>query len=230
MANAGFNAATDLFGLGANWKVKTSSINASASTAECPDSAGDTTHRDVYADKIAPTAEYVIVGDVSSLPALGTVVTVSTKKVMLTQLVVKTSKGAAATLTASGVQVESGASTRRTYSCGTVAISARHLAQDILGIHGATTPSTITESTFTFSVEPSFADPKGTVEASDCSNGKVVAEFTHTSGTGAAITPPSVSGTAKVVSDPASPTSPENDYVTTGYSITDSLTGSEPSS
>jgi len=230
MANNGFNAATDIFSLGSKWKVQTSNTNASGSVAKCPNSKGDTTHRDAYAQRIAPSAEYVCIDDVDELPDLGTIVTIETKKVMITQIVVKTAKGAAPTASVSGVQVEDGATAKRTYSCGTIALSARHQAQDILGLHGSTTPDTLTESTFTFSITPSLAEPQGTIYNSDCSDGEMVAQFTHTSGTGAAITAPSVSGTTKVVSDPVSKTSPENDYVTMSYSVTDSLTGTDPSS
>lgn len=227
MSNAGFNAATDIFSLGVKWGVKSNAMNASGSTAECPNSDGDITHRDQYANRIAPSAEYTLVGDVTSLPNLGTVVTIDNKKVMLTQIVVRTAKGAAPTATVSGVEVESSAATRRKYACGTIALSARHKAQDILGLLGQNTPTTLTEATFTFSIDPTLADPKGTITASDCCNGKVVAQYVHVSGDGTAVSAPSVTGNVKVVSEPVSKTSPENDYVTTTYALTDSLTGSE---
>ena len=228
MANNGFNAATDIFSMGAKWKVKSSDANASGSVAECPNAVGDTTHRDAYAQRIAPTAEYTCVDDVDELPDLGTVVTIDEKKIMITQIVVKTAKGSAPTASVSGTQVNDNATTRRTYSCGEIALSARHKAQDILGMLGENTPDTLTESTFTFSISPSLADPKGVIANNDCADGKVVAQFTHTSGTGAAISAPAVSGAKKVVSDPVSKTSPENDYVTVTYSVTDSLVGAEP--
>lgn len=227
MANNGFNAATDIFGFGSKWGVDDSQDNASGSVAECPNSDGDMTHRDPHSQRIAPTAKYTLKQGVTSLPALGTVVTYKTKKVMLTKIVITTGQGVAPTAQASGVEVEASATTRRTYSCGTIALSARHKAQDIIGLHGQSVPATITGSTTTFEIDPSFADPKGVIEASDCHNGRVTAQFTHTSGTGAAITAPAVTGTAKVVSEPVSNTSPENDYVTTTYAILDSLTGSE---
>lgn len=227
MANNGFNAATDIFGFGSKWGVDDSQDNASGSVAECPNSDGDATHRDPHSQRIAPTAKYTLKQDVTSLPALGTVVTYKSKKVMLTKIVINTQQGVAPTAQVSGVEVEASATTRRTYSCGTLAISARHKAQDIIGVHGQSVPATITAATFTFEIDPSFADPKGVIEASDCHNGRVTAQFTHTSGTGAAISAPSVTGNAKVVSEPASETSPENDYVTTTYAILDSLTGSD---
>lgn len=230
MANAGFNAATDVFGMGSEWKVDDFQENASGSVAECPNSDGDTTHRDAHSQRIAPTAKYTLVDDVTSLPDLGKVVSHGDRKLMLTKIVVSTNQGAAPTANVSSVEVESTATAKRTYSCGTIALSARHKAQDILSMHGGTFPSTCTSSTFTFEITPSLADPKGTIEASDCHNGRVTAQFTHTSGTSAAISAPSVSGTTKVVSEPVSKTSPENDYVTVTYALLDSLTGSEQAS
>lgn len=229
MANAGFNAATDIFSMGANWKVQSNSMNPSGSVAECPNSMNDVTHRDAYGVRIAPSAEYTLIADVEELPDLGSIVTIDTKKVMITQISIKTAKGAAPTASVSGVEVESGATAKRTYSCGEIELSARHRAQDILGFLGSTTPTTLTESTFTFSVQPSLAEPQGTVYNSDCGDGRVVAQFTHTSGTGAPPSAPTVSGTAQVLSEPVSKTSPENDYVTVSYAVTDSLTGTDAS-
>lgn len=229
MSNAGFNAATDIFSLGTSWGVRSSNENKSGSTAECPNSLGDITHRDQYADRIAPSAEYVLKADVTSLPALGTVVTVGSIKVAIKTISVRTTRGAAPAATVSGMQVSDNATTKRTYSCGTIALSARHRAQDILGILGASTPTTLTDATFTFDCDISLADPKGNIENFDVSNGRVTAQYTHTVGDSTAVSEPTVSGTTKVVSAPLSKDSPENDYTTTTYSVTDSLTGAEPS-
>lgn len=230
MANAGFNAAKDVFSMGEAWKVRSSDLNASGSTAECKDSLGDVTHRDAYGARISPSAEYTLASDVTSLPALGSVVEVDGKKVMVTSVSVNTAAGQAPTATVSGVEVESGATTRRTYGCGALAISARHKAQDILGWLGGSAPSTLTSSTFTFTVEATVADPQGTIIASDCGGGKVVASYTFASGTGDAPVPPSIEGTTRVVGDPVSKSSPENDYTTFTFSMSDSLTGAEASS
>lgn len=227
MANAGFNAATDIFGMGADWDVRSSSENKSGSTAECPNSVGDITHRDQYAERIAPSAEYVLANDVDELPDLGEVVNIGGVKVAINSIVVRTAKGAAPSASVSGVEVEADATTLRTYSCGGIRLSARHRAQDILGFLGQTTPDTLTEATFTFTCDITLADPKGVVKKHDVSNGKVVAQFTHTTGDATAVVAPSVSGTKKVVSAPVSKDSPENDYTTTTYSVTDSLTGAD---
>ena len=227
MSNAGFNAATDVFSMGDDWGVRSSNENKSGSTAECPNSLGDVTHRDQYAERIAPSAEYVLEDDVDELPDLGTVVTIGGKKVAINSITVKTTKGAAPSASVSGVQVSDGATTGRTYSCGEIALSARHRAQDILGFLGQNTPTTLTDATFTFTCDVTLADPKGSIENFDVSNGKVVAQYTHTVGDNTAITAPTVSGTKQVVSAPVTKDSPENDYTTVTYSVTDSLTGAE---
>lgn len=227
MSNAGFNAATDIFSMGADWGVRSANENRSGSTAECPNSLGDITHRDQYADRVAPSAEYVLEADVDELPDLGTVVTIGNNKVAINSITVKTAKGAAPTASVSGVQVSSDATTKRTYSCGTIDLTARHRAQDILGLLGSSTPTTLTEATFTFSCDITLADPKGSIANFDVSNGKVVASYTHTTGDGTTVSAPSVTGNTKVVSAPVSKDSPENDYTTTTYAVTDTLTGTD---
>ena len=229
MSNAGFNAETDVFGLGSDWKVKDGGENGSVSVGECPNSLNDVTHRDAYADRIAPTANYELAADVTALPALGTVVAFGTRKVAINQIVVKATRGAAVSCTVSGVQVNDDATTGRTYSCGTVVLSCRHRAQDILGIIGTPTPQTLTDATFTFSCDIPLGEAKGVIHNFDVCNGRVVAQYTHTSGTGEAITAPTMTGTDSVMSAPVSKTSPENDYVTMSYSVTKSLVGSDSS-
>lgn len=229
MANAGFNAATDIFSMGANWKVKTSSMNASVNTGECPNRYDDVTHRDQYGQKIAPTATYELAAAVTSLPALGSIVTIDTKKVAIQRLAVRTAHGQFPTLEVTGVEVESGATAKRTYACGTIALEPRRRAQDILGLLGSSTPDTMTEANFTFEADVQPSEPKGEIVNHDVTNGRYEAEYTHTSGTGTPPSSPTVSGT-QVVSAPISKTSPENDYTTFGYTIIDSLTGTDASS
>jgi hypothetical protein len=63
MSNAGFNAATDIFGLGASFRVKGANLNKSCSTAECKNYLGDVTHRDQHGERIAPTADYELAAE-----------------------------------------------------------------------------------------------------------------------------------------------------------------------
>lgn len=227
MANAGFNAATDLFSMGSSWKVKSSNLNKSASAAECPNSDNDVTHRDAYGERIAPAAEYELVEDVGELPAPGTVVTIGTVKVAISSITIKTAKGAPVTASVSGVQVEASAVTKRTYDVGNIAISARHRAQDICGLYDNAMPKTVTESSVVFSADITVAEPQGDIVNHDVSNGKMVATFTHTCGTEVEAVAPTVSGNDAIVHQPVTKTSPENDYITYEVGVTKSLTGEE---
>lgn len=226
MANGGFNAATDIFGLGAAFKVKTNQMNATGSLAECKDRFGDVTHRDRWGDRIAPTAEYEVADDVTELPALGGVVVIDGKSVAIASIVINTQIGAAPTVTVTGVQVQDGASAIRTYACPGVSVSPRHRAQDITGDLGATTPATLNSASFTFSADITIAEPQGVIIASDCSNGRYEASYTHAVGDGNPVNAPAVTGN-KVVSAPVSKTSPENDYTSYTYTVSGTLTGTE---
>ena len=229
MANTGFNAASDIFSLGTSWKPVSLTANKSHSVAECKNSFGDIVARDVYGETVAPSVDYELVAAVTSLPALGTVVSYDSKKIAISSITIRTSMGAAPTATVSGTRVEDGASTGRTYALPTLAISTRHRAQDITSEH-ATEPSTLSEATFTFTCDVTTASADGEIVSSDVSNGRYEASFTNTlSSATASVTLPSVSGT-KVLSSPETKTFARDGYITTAYTATDSLTGSEPSS
>jgi hypothetical protein len=123
-------------------------------------------------------------------------------------------------------QIEDGGKTKRTYDCPAIKLTPRHRAQDITGDLGETTPETLTAAAFTFSVDITTAENKGEISASDCSNGRYEASYTHTVGDGSVITEPAVSG-SKVVSAPVSKNMPENGYVEYTYAINGTLTGKE---
>ena len=194
--------------------MKSCNLNASVSTAECYNRFDDVTARDQYGEKIAPTATYELAGSVTSLPALGSIVTIDAKKCAISQMVVRTAHGQYPQLEISAVQVEDGATGSRKH------------AQDILKWLDNTTPDTLTEATFTFSANVLASEPQGVIVNHDVSDGRCEAAYTHTSGTGTAPAVPSVSG-SRVVSAPSSKSSPENDYVTYSFAITDTLTGAD---
>lgn len=227
MGNAGFNAATDIFSIGEDWAVKSSDLNASVNTAECKNRKGDTTHRDQYGARIAPTAAYECIDDGASLPALGTVVTIDGKKVAISRMRISTQAGQAPQLTVEGTQIESTSSAAvRTYDLPTLSLSTRHRAQDVTGELGNSTPDNLVQADFTFEVDITLAEPKGTIVASDASNGRYEAAYTFASGDGTAPAVPSASG-SKVVSSPLSKSSPENDYVSYSFTVSDTLTGTD---
>ena len=226
MSNAGFNAATDIFGMGENWKVKSSDENGSVETAECPNRYNDMTHRDQYGQRIAPSATYELVNDVTTLPDIGSIVTIGDKNVAIQRIRISTGAGKVPTAEVSGVQVEDGAKAKRTYSCGEISLTPRHRAQDILKLLGEATPDTLTEANVTFEATVQASEPKGEIVNHDVFGGRYEAEFTHTCGTAETITAPTASGT-KVVSSPVSNSYPENDYIVTTYSVADTLVGTD---
>lgn len=224
--NAGFNAATDIFSLGDAFAVKGANLNKSCSTAECKNYLGDVTHRDQHSERIAPTAEYELLEEITEIDFLGKVIEIGGKTVAIESVSVNTAVGSAPTISVTGKQIEDGGTAKRTYECPAVKVTPRHRAQDITGDLGETTPATLTSASFTFSVDITTAENKGEISASDCSNGRYEASYTHTVGDGSEVTAPAVSG-SKVVSAPVSKNMPENGYVEYTYAINGTLTGEE---
>lgn len=224
--NAGFNAATDIFGLGDAFAVKGANLNKSCSTAECKNYLGDVTHRDQHSERIAPTAEYELLEEITEIDFLGKVIEIGGKTVAIESVSVNTAVGSAPTISVTGKQIEDGGTAKRTYECPAVKVTPRHRAQDITGDLGETTPATLTSASFTFSVDITTAENKGVICASDCSNGRYEASYTHIVGDGSEVTAPAVSG-SKVVSAPVSKNMPENGYVEYTYAINGTLTGEE---
>jgi len=228
MSNAGFSAKKNYWGL-TGLSIKTSNDGNSASVAEAVNEYGDPTYRDIFGQTLNPSVEYLVIGsfNLASI-ALGTVVTFGTgasaKKLMMTQVVVKTAAGELPTITVSGVQVESEASSRRTYSLlGTVLPRAR--AQDVAGAF--TSSTNFREVTTTFAITPHVQTVAGNPVASDGSHGTVevsvstsdpTGEFSFTAATGWDITGVQTEN------------SPDADYISKTATATKSLTGTEPSS
>ena len=226
MRNAGFNAATDIFGLGNSFRVKGANLNKSCSTAECKNYLGDVTHRDQHGERIAPTADYELAAEIDKIEFLGKVVEIDGKTVAVESVSINTAVGSAPTISVSGKQIEDGGKTKRTYDCPAIKLTPRHRAQDITGDLGEKTPETLTAASFTFAVDITIAENKGEIAASDCSNGRYEANYTHTVGDGSEVAAPTVTG-AKVVSAPVSKSMPENGYVEYTYAINGTLTGKE---
>lgn len=233
MAHAGFSAPIDWFSMaGSTMAITGSSDGRSNQVAEAVDAQGDVTARDIYGDKVAPSAEYILKSALTALTALGSISSVTfgsaTKKVMVTSITVTTNTGAIPTISASGVEVESGASTGRTYSCGTIALACRAKAQDILSAITATNAD-LNSASFTFSINPVIGETAASgVVASDCNKGSVVAQYSYVQ-TGS--TDATFSG-ASGYDVTAAPTATRNDgaYIEWSVSVTGDLTGSDASS
>ena len=227
MANSGFSAKRNFWGTISGLSPKTSSDGNTNSVAEALDEYGDPQARDVYGEVFAPSVEYAVTESVSlSSLALGSVVTYGSgeaqKKFMMTQVVVNTSAGSPPTVTISGVQVESDATSLRTYALsGTVTPRAR--AQDVVGAF--TSSDSFSQITTTFSVDPHVQTVAGTPVKSDASHVIVEVAATMTDPTGSATIEAATGFTLTAVQ---AQNDPDADYQTKTATATKSLTGAEP--
>lgn len=227
MANNGFSAPVNYWGSISGLTPKSSSDGKSSSVAEAPDEYGDTAAHDEYGEVLAPSTEYAVTGEVDlSDIELGSIHTFSTnKKLMLTQVQINTQAGNPPTVTISGVEVESGATAKRTYALeGT--LTPRSKAQDVVGAFTASTSFTQINTTFT--VDPHVQTVKGVPVVSDASHGRIEVQATLTDPTGAAsITAATSSG--YTITAATSENDPDAGYQTKAATATKFLAGTEAS-
>lgn len=224
--NDGFSAAEDYFSPNAALQAKSSQDGKTSSLAECPDEYGDTVAHDVYGELLNPSVEYVVKAAISkttTLVTLGSIHTVNGKKVMLTTCVVTTSANNPPTVSLSGVEVESGATAKRTYAVK-IDLLPRSKAQDVAGAFTAS--SKFTQITTTFSVDPHVQTVGGTPVASDASHGKIEVAATMTDGDGTGTITAATAGGFTVTAAPAE-SDPDANYITRTATATKFLTGTE---
>lgn len=224
--NDGFSAAEDYFSPNAALQAKSSQDGKTSSLAECPDEYGDTVAHDVYGELLNPSVEYVVKSAItksSTLVTLGSIHTVGTKKVMLTTCVVTTSANNPPTVSLSGVEVEAGATAKRTYAVK-IDLLPRSKAQDVAGAFTAS--SKFTQITTTFSVDPHVQTVGGVPVASDASHGKVEVAATMTDGDGTGTITAATAGGFTVTVVPAE-SDPDANYITRTATATKFLTGTE---
>ena len=198
MATPTFNAGKDYAGLETATTnavaVKSSGENRSNQVTEGTNGKGDVAAQDVFGSTADPSTTYEVVKSFSgALPALGTVKTHDdfANPLMIVSYAFSFSAKNPGTLTATLKMIEPNGTTNRTYATGNVSFTARHRAQDILNALTIKkksgeewtnvtddTEADITAATATFSVDPTIGQPKGVTSSSDCSGGKVVAQFT----------------------------------------------------
>lgn len=230
MSNAGFSAPVNYWGSITGLTPKSSSDGKTSQLAEAPNEYGDTAAHDVYGEVLAPSTEYAVTGSVTlSGITLGSIHTLGTgtsaKKFMLTTVAIPTGAGQSPTVTISGVEVESGATAKRTYALSGT-LTPRSKSQDVVGAFTAS--DKFTQITTTFSVDPHVETVKGVPVASDCSHGRVEVQATMTDGTGSASITAASGGTFTVTAVQAD-TNPDAAYVTHTATATKFLTGTEPS-
>lgn len=226
MSNAGFSAPVAYFGSITGLTPKSSSDGKTSSVAEAPNEYGDTVAHDVYGEVLNPSVECAVTDEVDlSDIELGSIHTVNTShKVMLTQVQVNTQAGSPPTVTLSGVEVESGATAKRTYPCSGT-LTPRSKSQDVAGAFAAS--EKFTSINTTFSVDPHVQTVEGDPVASDCSHGRVEVQGTMTDddGTGAI-----TAGTGFTITAAEAESDPDAGYQTKTATATKFLTGTEGSS
>ena len=225
MANNGFSAPVNFWGSISGLTPKSSSDGKTSSVAEAPDEYGDTNAHDVYGEVLNPQTEYAVTDEVDlSDIVLGSIHTYNTtKKLMLSQVTVNTQAGNPPTVTISGVEVEAGATEKRTYECeGT--LTPRSKAQDVAGAFTAS--NKFTQINTTFAVDPHVQTVKGVPVASDASHGRIEVQATMTDGAGNGTITAASGGGFTVTASPAE-TDPDANYVTRAATATKYLTGTE---
>lgn len=221
--NQGFSAAEEIFGAITGLQAKESSDGASSAVAEARNEYGDTVAHDVHTNVLAPSVTYAVVGNVSSLPALGSIHTYKGKKIMLTQAVVTTQAGQPPTVTLSGNEAEATATAKRTYEI-TCALVPRCKAQDVAGALTASTK--FTAITTTYAVDFVNQTVAGVVVASCATHGRTEVNATMTDGDGTG----SISAKSDFsITSQESETAPDGDYIQRNATLTKFLTGTEQS-
>ena len=228
MANAGFSAPVNYWGVISGLTPKSSSDGKTSSVAEAQNAYGDTVAHDVYGEVLAPSTEYAVTSDVDlSDIVLGSVVTYGTgsaaKTLMLTQVQINTQAGNPPSVTISGVEVEGGATALRTYAL-TGTLKPRSKAQDVCGAFTAS--ASFTQINTTASVDSHVETVAGTPVASDCAHGRIEVQATLTDGTGNATITASQSGGFTVTAAPAE-SDPDANYITRTATATKFLSGTE---
>lgn len=250
MANPTFNAGIDYFGLGTSssdaLKVTSSNENRSKQSASGANLYGDAAVVDSWGETAAPSAEYVVVAALTqaTFPDLGTVKTVDGigNPVVLGGVSIRTSTGAAPTVSASGQMVQTGAAQLRKYVLPAFSLTPRHRAQDFMGlceIKKGTATADASEDYGLESVEADFpieftlAQPKGEVVNYDLHGGMATCSFTMN---WYASTAPTVSLTSAAtalgasISSPVAKSCPEGGYTQYTWTVSFPLVGEEVTS
>jgi len=207
MANAGFSAPVNYWGSITGLTPKSSQDGATSQLAVAMNSKGDVAASDVYGDRIAPSTDFVVTGEVDlSDIELGSVSTSGGKSVMLTQVVVNTQAGQMPTVTLSGISVETSATAQRTVALSGTLLP-RSRAQDVADGFGSS--DSLTQCNTTFKLEPALAEVKGDVKASDAYDARIEVNGTWTDPTGA-LAP--TAGTNFTITAIAASSNPDSDY------------------
>lgn len=224
MANNGFSAAEEIFGSITGLKAKESSDGNSGSVAEAQNEFGDTVATDEYGERCSPSVTYAVTDTVTTLPALGSIKSWGSKKIMVTQIAVSTSAGQPPTVTISGEEVPSTLTERRTYAV-TCNLAPRCKAQDVAGAFDSA--NYLTSCNTTYAVDFVNATVAGEIVSACASHGRTEVNATITDPTGSATL---TAAQGFVMSSPAAKTAPDEAYVTVTATATKFIVGTEAAS
>lgn len=246
MSNPTFNAGTDYYEMetatGNAVKVTSSNENRSKQSASGANCYGDAVVVDSFGETAAPSSEYQVVGDISlddlELGTVHNVVGIEGPVVRGT-LTINTSTGSAPTMSVSGQMVQSGATQLRSYVLPEVTLTARHRAQDFMGLASIKKGNSVARDiddyglescNGTFPIEISLAQPKGVVMKYDIHGGMATCDYTMN---WYASTAPTIelstkaTGLGATMSNPASKNCPEGGYTQYTWQISFPLVGEE---
>jgi len=256
MANATFNQAVDYFGLvtqqNTKFKVKSSAENRTKQSASGANSYGDISVVDSYGDTSAPSAEYDIIDALTeaTFPALGTCATPTgaSKPIVMGTVTINTSNGSAPSVSVSGQEVQTGATTLREYDLPCMSITTRHRAQDFVCTMSGTTRTPIMDIKIganaadpvddyglesvsaTFPVEFTLCQPQGTLVNYDLHGGTATVSYSinwyaQTAPTIELTTAATTAG--YTMSSPVSKSDPENGYSQYTWTVSIPMVGEE---
>lgn len=204
---------------------------ATASVAEAHGDNGEIVASTVYAETSAPSCDYILKANwtkAANAIGLGSVSTVSSKKFALASITITTATGAAPTVSASGEQVESTATTGCVFSCPAISLPKTHHAHTLFSAFTLSGSGChLTGATYTLSANISKATKDGECVAFDVSDGKITASVTIVQ-TGTAA-PTLSAGTDWEITSPLACSNPDANYPTFTGTLTKYLAKTEVS-
>jgi hypothetical protein len=219
-----FKSKQDYYGLSAkaaNLVLTSTTENRSASVAEAKGENGFTVATQMYGEKSAPSCEYAVKGDVAlSDVKIGTVTTIDSRSFVLASLSVSTSAGAAPTVSASGQQVEDGATAACTCTLPAISVEGLHHAQNFgaFAISGA--GAHLTQSSLTVTGTVSTAEKDGETIAHDVTDVRLEVSGTIQVSDSTYAAPAVTLSDGWVLTAPLSETNPDGDFPTYTFTAT----------
>lgn len=222
-----FKTKTEYFGLAsiAGLKLVSTVENKSASNVEARGEDGFAIAREVFGERVAPSAEYEVIADVNvKTLELGTINTVDSKKIAFLTLRASTSAGSAPKVSAAGQDVGNSTATGTCkVALPEVVIKALHHAQNFGQFSISGQGAHLTDSSIEFTAQLSEASKDGDIIAYDVVDGRITISGTIQV-SDAAYGKPSVTATGYDFTSPVTETNPDSNFPTYTFTAVKSLT------